>query len=134
MGSFVNRTQLAIALLAIVAIVTHLFLRFGITHTVTPFPWWVNLPLFVVLTLGGIPLVFELLQKVLHRQFGSDLLAGISIVTSVILGEYLAGTFVVLMLSGGEALEAYAVQMPRRCCVPWPSACLLSLIVVPETR
>ncbi len=43
-------------------------------------------------------------------QFGSDLLAGISIITSVILGEYLAGTLVVLMLSGGEALEAYAVR------------------------
>ncbi len=45
-----------------------------------------------------------------RREFGSDLLAGISIVTSVILGEYLAGTLVVLMLSGGEALEAYAVR------------------------
>ena len=43
-------------------------------------------------------------------EFGSDLLAGISIVTSVLLGEYLAGTLVVLMLSGGEALEAYAVR------------------------
>src|SRR5208282_3149509 len=27
-----------------------------------------------------------------------------------VLGEYLAGTLVVLMLSGGEALEAYAVR------------------------
>ncbi len=43
-------------------------------------------------------------------QFGSDLLAGISIVTSGLLGEYLAGSLVVLMRSGGEALEAYAVR------------------------
>ena len=43
-------------------------------------------------------------------QFGSDLLAGISIVTAALLGEYLAGTLVVLMLSGGEALEGYAVR------------------------
>lgn len=62
------------------------------------------------LLLGGIPLLYELLVKLLHRQFGSDLLAGMSIVTSVLLGEYLAGTLVVLMLSGGEALEAYAVR------------------------
>src|SRR5581483_2000689 len=48
--------------------------------------------------------------KLAHGEFGSDLLAGISIVTSVILGEYLAGTLVVLMLSGGETLEAYAVR------------------------
>ena len=34
----------------------------------------------------------------------------VSIVTSILLGEYLAGTLVVLMLSGGEALEAFAVK------------------------
>src|SRR5262249_35405715 len=60
--------------------------------------------------LGGLPLVFELLVKLARRQFGSDVLAGMSIVTSVLLDEYLAGTVVVLMLSGGEALEAYAVR------------------------
>ncbi|WP_210405701.1 hypothetical protein [Paludisphaera borealis] len=49
------------------------------------------------------------MTKLLRREFGSDLLAGISIVASALLGEYLAGAFVVLMLSGGEALEAYAV-------------------------
>ena len=38
------------------------------------------------------------------------MLAGISIVVSALLGEYLAGSLVVLMLSGGEALEAYAVR------------------------
>src|SRR6185295_7682798 len=43
-------------------------------------------------------------------EFGSDLLAGISIITAVLLGEYLAGAFVVLMLSGGDALESYAVR------------------------
>ena len=55
-------------------------------------------------------LVYELLSKLLKREFGSDLLAGISIVTSVLLGEYLAGSIVVLMLSGGEALESYALK------------------------
>ena len=30
--------------------------------------------------------------------------------TAVLLGEYLAGALVVLMLSGGEALESYAVR------------------------
>ena len=45
-----------------------------------------------------------------RREFNADLLAGIAIVTAVILGEYLAGTLVVLMLSGGQALEAFAVR------------------------
>ena len=62
-------------------------------------------PLFAVLLVGGGPLIFDLLRKMAVGQFGSDLLAGISILTSAILGQYLAGAIVVLMLSGGAALE-----------------------------
>ena len=69
-----------------------------------------ELPLVAMLLLGGIPLVWDLLTKLAAGTFGSDLLAGISIVTSVLLGEYLAGVLVVLMLSGGEALESRAVS------------------------
>jgi len=95
-----------IAALAITGIALHLILRF-IVHT----SWSVTqLPLWVVLVLGGVPLVWDLLVKLFKREFGSDLLAGISIVTSVFLDQYLAGTLVVLMLSGGEALEGYAVR------------------------
>ncbi len=54
--------------------------------------------------------MYGLAVKAARREFGSDLLAGISIVVSVILGEYLAGTLVVLMLSGGNVLEGYAVR------------------------
>lgn len=71
---------------------------------------WANWPLYVALALGGTPLVIDLGYRLLQRQFGSDLLAGISIITAVLLGEYLAGVLVVLMLSGGEALEGYAVR------------------------
>jgi heavy metal translocating P-type ATPase len=69
-----------------------------------------ELPLVIMLVAGGVPLVWELLTKVWAGTFGSDLLAGLSIVTSVVLGEYLAGVLVVLMLSGGEALESRAVS------------------------
>jgi heavy metal translocating P-type ATPase len=95
-----------IAAFTMVMIAAHLGLRFatGSSEAV------VNAPLWCVLAFGGIPLVWDLLRKVFRREFGSDLLAGISIVVSVLLDEYLAGSLVVLMLSGGEALEAYAVQ------------------------
>ena len=101
-----TRLQLGIAVLALTGIALHLALRYGVHAAQLR----ANLPLFVVLALGGTPLVWELLQKLVKREFGSDLLAGISIVTSVLLGEYLAGALVVLMLSGGEALEAYATK------------------------
>jgi cation transport ATPase len=53
--------------------------------------------------------VWDLARKLAAGTFGSDLLAGLSIVTSIVLGEYVAGVLVVLMLSGGEALESRAV-------------------------
>ncbi|MDP2902019.1 MAG: heavy metal translocating P-type ATPase [Methylovulum sp.] len=70
----------------------------------------VQLPLLAVLVLGGVPLVYQLTVKLLQGNFGADLLAGISIVTAVCLHEYLAGSLVVLMLSGGAVLECYAVR------------------------
>jgi heavy metal translocating P-type ATPase len=96
----------AIAALSVLAIITHLVLRLAFHAT----PPVLNLPLFVALAIGGIPLVYELLKKLLKREFGSDLLGGISIITSIALGEYLAGSIIVLMLSGGEALENYALR------------------------
>ena len=95
----------AIAAGAIVAIALHIALRVAEASTITTL-----LPLYAVLVFGGIPLTYELVVKAAHGQFGSDLLAGISIVTSAILGEYLAGSIVVLMLAGGEALENYALR------------------------
>ena len=95
-----------IAIFTIVMITIHLVLRFGPESSLSV----QNAPLLSVLVFGGIPLVFELLKKMVRREFGSDLLAGISIVVSALLDEYLAGALVVLMLSGGEALEAYAVR------------------------
>jgi heavy metal translocating P-type ATPase len=68
-----------------------------------------NVPLWLALILGGVPMVWELASKAFKGEFGADLLGGIAVVTSVILGEYLAGTIIVLMLSGGEALESYAM-------------------------
>lgn len=100
-----RRTEM-IAGFAITAILVHLGLRFG---------WGQSqaisaVPLLMTLIIGGGPLVAELARKLVQRNFGSDLLAGISIVTSVVLGEYLAGSIVVLMLSGGEVLENYAIR------------------------
>ena len=106
-----NRKQSIIAVLALAAIGLHLLLRFGFGTAGEVYGQPVfQFPLLAILVVGGIPLVLDLAIKLIRRQFGSDLLAGISIVTSVLLGEYLAGSLVVLMLSGGEALEAYAVR------------------------
>jgi heavy metal translocating P-type ATPase len=100
-----HRTRI-IAAFAALAIALHLTLYFGSSLP----PPLVQLPLILTLLVGGGPLVGELTRKLIQRDFGSDLLAGISIVTSIILGEYLAGSIVVLMLSGGDVLENYAIR------------------------
>ena len=64
-------------------------------------------PLLAVLIAGGSPLLFDLLRNIFAGDIGSDLLAGISIVVSLLLGEYLAGAIIVLMLAGGTGLEQY---------------------------
>ena len=99
-----SRRTSVIASFSVAAILLYLILRFGLHSR------GAEIPLLATLALGGTPLVYELLRKLFRREFGSDLLAGISIVTSVLVGEYLAGSIVVLMLAGGEALETYALR------------------------
>ena len=101
-----HRKTTIIAALSVAAIILHLVLRFGF-HTT---PGSYQIPLLITLTFGGLPLLYDLLRKLLKREFGSDLLGGISIITSILLGEYLAGSIIVLMLAGGEALENYALR------------------------
>ncbi len=100
---YVNVT---IATAAIVAIATTVTLRYGMGVAPAIADW----PVLAVLIGGGAALVLNLIVAMFKGEFGSDLLAGISIVTSVLLGEYIAGTLVVLMLSGGTALEEYAMR------------------------
>ena len=101
-----DRLQMGIAALSLLAIMIYLVMRFALGLA----PGLAQVPLWFAYLFGGVPLVWGLLGNLWRREFGSDLLAGLSIVTAVLLGEYLAGTLVILMLSGGEAIEAYAVR------------------------
>ena len=95
-----------IASISLILLTLHIFLRvvFHSPETIQ------NYPLYITLIVGGIPIVFDLTVKLIKLQFSSDLLAGISIVTAILLEQYLAGSLVVLMLSGGQTLEQYAVR------------------------
>jgi len=95
-----------IAALSAACILISLALQFG--FQAPPGAW--QAPLLLTLVVGGVPLLIDLGGKLLSREFGSDLLAGISVVTAILLGEYLVGAIVVLMLSGGTALEYYATR------------------------
>jgi len=66
----------------------------------------------VVLTLA--PLTVSVARDLLHRRTGVDLIALLAMSGSLLLGQFLAGAVVGLMLSGGQALERFAEGRARR--------------------
>ena len=98
-----------IVLLSAAGILAHLSLRF-LFHLESGIS---NFPLYVAIALGGAPSLWGLAQRLWRREFGADLLAGLSIVTAVFTGQYLVATIIVLMLSGGTALESYATDRAK---------------------
>jgi heavy metal translocating P-type ATPase len=101
-----QRKSSLFAAFSVLGIAAYLALRFGFQARPETF----RIPLLAVLVVVGVPQLYQLFRKLLKREFGSDLLGGISIITSILLGEYLAGSIIVLMLVGGEALESYALR------------------------
>ena len=55
-----------------------------------------------------------MVRAMLRREFGLDILAVTAIISTVVVGEYVAALLVVLMLTGGKALETYANQRAKR--------------------
>ena len=63
---------------------------------------------FVVWTLIG------MVRDVLRGHVGLDILAVVAMVATLAVGEYIASLIIVLMLSGGEALEDFAGRRAKR--------------------
>ena len=60
------------------------------------------------LVLTGIPVAWSTLRGILRGRLAADLVAMLAILTAIVLNQPLAGLIVVLMQTGGEALERYA--------------------------
>ena len=94
------------AVVSLVAILLHLLFRY-VLHSKSSFFF---APLWTAIIAGGLPLLYELLRQIWKLQFGADFLAGLSIVTAILMGELLVATIIILMLSGGQTLEEYATR------------------------
>ncbi|MCL5435906.1 MAG: heavy metal translocating P-type ATPase [Patescibacteria group bacterium] len=73
-----------------------------------------EMTLKIALIFGAVPPLVRLVISLYRRHFGVDLIAMVAIAASLALGQYLAGVVIALMLSGGEALEDYALYRARR--------------------
>jgi len=101
--------NIAVLVLTVVGMVLHFVLMAFSLRPVMGFDL-IDVPLFVVVILGGGVLVVEIISKVLQRDFGADFLAVLAFATGVALGEYLTASLIILMLSGGQVLEAFAMR------------------------
>lgn len=73
-------------------------------------PDWAQWIWFATLVIGGLPIVYSTVKGMAKGHFASDVVAMLAIVTAILLDEAFAGAVVVLMQSGGEAIEAYGLR------------------------
>lgn len=65
---------------------------------------------FIVLIIGGLPIIYETIRALVHGQFVSDIVATLAIITAIVTNEVFPGVIIVIMQSGGKALEDYAFR------------------------
>lgn len=73
----------------------------------------VNIILGVTAGVSLVPLLWGMLQDVRDGKYGIDILAATAIIASLALQEFWTAIIIVLMLTGGEALEDYAEQRAK---------------------
>ena len=66
--------------------------------------------LVIPVIIASLPLCIELLFQLARGNLGVDILAFLSVVSGVLLHQYWVAAIVILMLSGGKALEEYATR------------------------
>lgn len=104
--TFVRRYP--ILTLAVAAIIAYLVLTLSGNNGIAV---WVGI--ITVLIVIGVTAI-DMLRDVLRGHYGLDILAVVAMVATLSVGEYLASLIIVLMLSGGEALEDYASYRASR--------------------
>lgn len=94
---------IALPLTAVVFAVAGLVVRVAI-----PDARWGERAWLAGLAITGAPVVWRTMRHLVAGHFATDVVATLAIVTSLVLQQPLAGLIVVLMQTGGEALERYA--------------------------
>jgi heavy metal translocating P-type ATPase len=94
--------------LSVVGIATGAGLAFADAHHAATMAW------AATTAIGVLPLAWSVGSDLLKRETGVDLIALLAMVFALAFGEYLAGAVIALMLSSGQALEAYADTRAHR--------------------
>lgn len=73
-----------------------------------------NIILYGIVILELLPLLWGMLQDLRDGKYGVDILAATAIITALVMGELWTALVIVLMLTGGQALEDYAGHRAER--------------------
>jgi heavy metal translocating P-type ATPase len=65
---------------------------------------------YATLVIGGAPIVWGTFRGMLRKHFASDVVAMLAIIAAILMDQAFAGVVVVLMQSGGEAVEDYGLR------------------------
>ncbi|MBP9759267.1 cadmium-translocating P-type ATPase [Candidatus Dojkabacteria bacterium] len=68
----------------------------------------------VVIFIGSLTLIRDTIVSLMHKGFALDYIAIFAIIVGIIAQEYLVAAIIVLMLSGGTALEKYGMLMAKK--------------------
>lgn len=97
-------------LVALTLVVGLLGLALNWTPASAVVPWLLSLYALGIATREAVSMI----RRLLRREFGLDVLAVTAIIATVLVGEFWASIVIVLMLTGGEALENFAAGRAQR--------------------
>ena len=97
-------------LVALTLVVGLLGLALNWTPASAVVPWLLSLYALGIATREAVSMI----RRLLRREFGLDVLAVTAIIATVLVGEFWASIVIVLMLTGGEALEDFAAGRAQR--------------------
>jgi heavy metal translocating P-type ATPase len=84
------------------------------------FQFYMQMPLVsliiigIAIFLGSIDLIKDTATSLIHKEFALDYIALLAITVALISQQYLVAAIIVLMLSGGNTLEDYGMQLAKQ--------------------
>ena len=82
----------------------------GIAYSISNLPEFGKWIWLATLITGGAPIIWDTIYDMRRGHFASDIVATLAILTAILTNEALPGVIIVIMQSGGKALEDYALR------------------------
>jgi heavy metal translocating P-type ATPase len=96
-----TKWQIIIALSSLFSIILHLIFK-NINDQLA------EIILYTIIIFGGIPLLLQIIIRLLKGNFGADLIAFIALILAIYLQDNFTAVLIISMLSSGQSLEEYA--------------------------